>query len=86
MITYMENYFMHRITATDKCINMPKIYCFCGKTDILTFYSEKFFEKMKKAKKPFELHVFDGMYHVFPLYPLKAAREVFGNVCRFIKE
>lgn len=66
--------------------NMPKIYCFCGKTDILTFYSENFFEKMKKAKKPFELHVFDGMYHVSPLYPLKAAREVFGNVCRFIKE
>lgn len=22
MITYMENYFMHRITAADKCINL----------------------------------------------------------------
>lgn len=67
-------------------VNLPKTYFFCGEKDILTFYSEKFAERMKEAEKDFEFRFFKGMYHVFPLYPLKASHEVFLYVCRLINE
>ena len=66
--------------------NFPKTFFFCGEKDILTFYSEKFAGRMKEAEKNYELRIFKGMYHVFPLYPLKASREVFSYVCRLTSE
>lgn len=66
--------------------NMPSVYCFCGEKDILTFYSKVFFDRMKKAKNTSEMHLFKEMYHVFPLYPLKASCEVFDYICRLINE
>ena len=65
--------------------HLPDTYIFCGENDILTFYSTRFSSRAAECGKSVELTVYEKLYHVFPLFSLRASKEVIDRTVQIIK-
>lgn len=64
----------------------PPTYIQVGENEILFSDSQKLARVMEDAEAPVKLDVFEGMWHVFQMTPLKAAKDAMNRVAEFIYE
>ena len=63
---------------------LPETLIITGGDEILLPDSERLAEGMRKAGIPCQLHVEEGMWHVYPLYPVPEARDAQGMLRDFL--
>ena len=62
----------------------PPTYIQVGSNEILLSDSERLYEKLKKAGVVTKLDVFEGMWHVFQMAPIKKASESMDRIANFV--